>query len=125
MTLEILISILALLLAAVGIIVPAVTTISGINDEARDRLAKWTRALASKAARFFHFLFALVAVLNGTLGVAIFGFDRAPITRASVLQLVLFLVNVAIGLYAFNKLADIRVAQRAAEKTESEKCLLK
>lgn len=114
MSIEILISILALLVA----IVAAVAAVAGLTDEGRTRFTQWTKTAASKTYRVGRSLFLLLSLANGVVGVVFFGLDPTLPTRKDILTLLLFLINIGIGIFGLYRLLEQYVTSRAQRPAE-------
>lgn len=113
---EIIISVLALFVAAVA----AVASIAGLTDEGRARLAGWTKTAASKTYRIGYVLFLLVSLINGIAGVVLFGLEPTPPSRKDILFLLMFLINIGIGAYGFYRMPDRYVTAKNQETEAQE-----
>lgn len=113
MSTELLISALALVVAVVA----AAAAIAGLNDEGRARLMSWSKKAAGGVLRIGTIFYAVAAILNGAFGVAVFGLASTPPTRKDVLLLLLFLLNIYIGVAVFRKLpASEKKAQQESKQ---------
>lgn len=117
MSTELLISALALVVAVVA----AAAAIAGLNDEGRARLMSWSKKAAGGVLRIGTIFYAVAAILNGALGVAVFGLASTPPTRKDVLLLLLFLLNIYIGVTVFRKLPPSKNKAPSVSDQESAK----
>jgi len=110
-------------ITTVGSVAVAMASIYGVavaaaalNDDGRARLTRWTTRFASVAFRLADFIYALVSLGNGIVGIAIFYVQTTPPTRHEIVHLLLFLTNIAIGCWRFAVMANRAEAQRNAAK---------
>lgn len=82
--------------------------VAGLNDEGRARLMYWTKSAASRTYRLGSVAFVFLSLINGSLGVYVWGIDQTLLTRKEVLTLVLFLLNIGIGLAGINHLIELK-----------------
>ena len=108
MSIETFNSFLGLAVAAIG----CLATIAGLSDDGRARLARWTKSAANSGYRIARRVYMTVSLVNGLLGVLIFGIQTTPPTRKDILGLVLFLANIAIGVWLLNESANRVAAAR-------------
>lgn len=91
---------------AVAAVIGAVAYLADMKDDGRARLKRWTTTAASVGWRWANWIFALVSLGNGILGIAIFYVLTTPPTRQDVVHLLIFVANIAIGCWRFWAMAD-------------------
>jgi len=102
------ISIFALLITAFT----AAAKVADLTEDGRSRLLSWTRNAAVRSYTLFVWSFLLVALANGSLGVWLFSIAQDIPTRKDILSLVLFLINIAIGLGGINHMLNLKIKNK-------------
>jgi len=82
------------IIATVVAIVSLIVNIAKLNEDERTRLQSLGRTLYS----FFSWMFGFVALANGLLGTYLFYNGADLPTRKDIISLVLFLLNIVIGI---------------------------
>lgn len=104
------ISILALVITAIG----SAAAVAGLNDEGRARFFAWSKTAATTTYKFGALCFVCVSLVNGATGVWLFSITPGDPSRRDILNLVLFLINIAIGLGGINRLIDLKLRKSSA-----------
>jgi len=99
---SLLIAILALFITTIG----TAAAVAGLNDEGRARLVSWTKSAASQSYKIGAIGFVIVSLVNGSVGVYVWSIDTSTLTRRDVLTLILFLLNIGIGLAGIHHLIE-------------------
>ncbi|QTW17801.1 hypothetical protein [Comamonas kerstersii] len=105
---SLLISILALAVA----IFAAAAKVADLTDDGRKRLSSWAKTAASRTYKVSLIGYFIIALLNGILGITLFGLAQDAPSRKDVLNLMLFILNVCIGLYGINQMIDLSLKKR-------------
>ncbi len=101
MTIELAVAILALVVAFTA----AIFNLAALDAAGQKRLRDLAARLSTRAYRIAGFAFIFVAVVNGLLGIALFGASSDAPTRKDILLLFVFFANIASGFWHFRNIA--------------------
>lgn len=98
MDLTTIISILGLLVAVLAVVV----NLASLTEQGWAVIRRWGK----RAARALHYLYSTIALVNGSAGTLLFYFSSGMPTRKDVMGLVIFLLNIAIGIWQLHEAAE-------------------
>lgn len=101
-------NIVSLVIAAVG----TTAAVAGLNNEGRNRFLSWTKNVVATVYKCFVVCFFIIALINGMAGVFLFYVEPGDPSRKDILNLVLFLVNIGIGLTGIKQLIELSIKNK-------------
>lgn len=107
-------SLLISLLALFITVVSTAATVAGLDNSGRARLAMWTKTAATRTYQIGAWVFPIISLINGAVGIWMFSIGADLPSRKDILNLVLFIMNVGIGLAGLHRMLEQRIAQKEA-----------
>lgn len=108
MDLSLWLNFLSLVIAVLG----TTAAVAGLNNEGRSRFLSWTKNAVTAVYKSFVVCFFIIALINGMAGVYLFSIEQGDPSRKDILNLVLFLVNIGIGLVGLKHLIELSIKNK-------------